>query len=73
MPNAFHFCFGFGECPEWERWLFIVRAGDGGTDREVLGYSQRITSSSDQMLNSRDSSQLASTFQSGGADHGSNS
>lgn len=52
LPSvAFHFCFGFGEFPAWERWLFALWAGDGGADREVLGHPQRVPSSSDQMLN----------------------
>jgi len=55
-----HFCFGFRECPAWERWLFIVWAGDGGIDGEVLFYPQRVTSADYQMLNTCDSSQLAS-------------
>lgn len=72
--KAFHFCFGFRECPAaWERWLFIEGAGDGGADREVLGHPQRVTSSSDQVLNPRDSSLFVCTFPSGGANRGSSS
>lgn len=42
-------------------------AGDGGVDREVLVLPQRVTSSNYQMLDSCDSSHLASTLQSRGA------
>lgn len=71
---AFHFCFGFRECPAaQERWLFIEGAGDDGADREVSGHPQRVTSSSDQVLNPRDSSLLVCTFPNGGANWGSSS
>ena len=53
--------------PAWEKWLFTVWAGDGSVDRELLVHLQRITSSDYQMIDSCDSSHLASTLQSRGA------